>query len=347
MQATLRPLPAGDLEHMVALAESDWRALRGARLFITGGTGFLGLSLLEGIAAANARLGAGIAATVLSRSPERVLARAPHLAADPLLRWHAGDVRDFSAPQGPHDHVIHAGASSDAALYAAQPALMRETIAAGTRRALDYAAASGAASFLYLSSGAVYGRQPPGLERLAESHAAALAPEDHKSVYAEAKREAEALCGAAGGNLRPKIARAFAFIGPHLPLDAHFAAGNFLRDALEGRPIRVRGDGTPLRSYLHTADMVVWLLRILVAGRPLQPYNVGSGEAIPVEALARETARLRDPALPVVVAQAPGDGPPERYVPDVGRARAELGLEVKIGLRDALERTFKWLQAAR
>lgn len=344
----LRPLPAEDLDHVVARAEPDWQALRGARLFLTGGTGFLGLSLLEGIVAANARLGTAIDVTVLSRAPQRLCARAPHLAACPCLRWHAGDVRDFSAPPGRYDHVIHAAASSDATLYAAQPAQMRDTIVAGTRRVLEFAATSGAEAFLFLSSGAVYGRQPPSLDRFPESYAAAPAsPDAHKSVYAEGKRAAEALCASAPAALRPRIARAFAFIGPHLPLDAHFAAGNFLRDALEGRPIRIQGDGRPLRSYLHTADLVVWLIRILVAGRPFQAYNVGSGEAVSVEALAREAARLRDPALSVTIERRPGDGPPERYVPDVRRARTELGLTVGIGLRDALERTFRWLQAAR
>ena len=338
----LHPLPDDDLEHVVAHAESDWQALRGARLFLTGGTGFLGLSLLEGIVAANARLGAAIDVTVLSRSG------APHLAARPCLRWHAGDVRDFAAPTGRYDLVIHAAASSDATLYAAQPTQMRETIVAGTRRVLEFAATSGVENFLFLSSGAVYGRQPPGLDRLPETYAAAPAAlEAHKSVYAEAKRAAEALCADAPAALRPRIARAFAFVGPHLPLDAHFAAGNFLGDALAGRPIRIQGDGRPFRSYLHTADLVVWLIRILAAGRPFQAYNVGSGEAVSVEALAREAARLRDPALPVNVEQRPGDGLPERYVPDVHRARTELGLEVEIGLREALGRTFRWLRAAR
>jgi len=349
MRIRLRPLPADDLEHMVAHGEPSWRALRGERVFITGGTGFFGLSLLEGIAAANRRLGAGIEATVLSRDPARFLARAPHLAALPFLHWHAGDVRNFTFPRGACGSVIHGGASSrDAALYAERPAEMLDTIVSGTSHVLDFAAACGAGNFLFISSGAVYGRQPPGLERIAEDFMVTHEAEDRKSVYAEGKRRAEALCIDAGARqgLQPKIARCFAFIGPHLPLDAHFAAGNFLRDALEGREIQVQGDGTPLRTYLHTADLVVWLMRILVSGSPVRPYNVGSGEAVSIEALARATAALREPALPVSIGRRHDGGPVERYVPDVGRARSELGLEARIGLPDALERTFRWLQAS-
>ncbi len=340
----LHALPAGDLDHVLHGAESAWRSLRGARLFVTGGTGLFGIWLLESIAAANARLGCGITATVLSRDPGRFRARAPHLAAQPFFHWHAGDVRDFAFPAGAHDCVIHAAASSNAAYQAAQPEDNFDTIVNGTQRALEFGARSGAADFLFVSSGAVYGRQPPEIARVPESHLAAELP----SAYARGKRAAEQLCERAAqeGGLRPKIARCFAFVGPHLPLDTHFAAGNFLRDALAGRQIVVSGDGTPYRSYLHMADLIVWLMTILVHGTAARSYNVGSDQAISIGELAREISALRDPPLPVRVGRAAAGDPAERYVPDVNRARSELALEIGIGLHDALQRTFSWLRLA-
>jgi dTDP-glucose 4,6-dehydratase len=144
--------------------------------------------------------------------------------------------------------------------------------------------------------------------------------------------------------LQPTVARCFAFVGPGLPLDANYAVGNFIRDALHGDAIRVNGDGTPLRSYLYAADLAVWLWTVLLCGVPARPYNVGSGQAICIRDLAELVARVVGNGTPVIVAKTPAPGvPPARYVPDVSRARAELGVRASISLDDGLERTVDWL----
>ncbi len=346
METPLRRLPRKDLDHVLEHAEPAWQALRGARLFITGGTGFAGLWLLESVLAANARLGSGISATVLSRSSEGFRARAPHIASAACFDWLSGDVRDFAFPPGAWSHVIHAATPASAALNSARPREMFEIIVDGTRRMLDFAHQRGAADFLFVSSGGVYGRQPPELALMPETFSGAPDSASVAAAYAEGKRAGEMLCAIAAqsGVLRPRIARGFAFVGPHLPLDAHFAAGNFLRDALDGRDIIVRGDGTPYRSYLHAADLVVWLLMILVRGVPMRPYNVGSDAPVSITGLAEIAAGLPSRRLPVKVRASPSGNPPERYVPSVDRARRELGLEVRIGLEDALRRTYQWLR---
>jgi dTDP-glucose 4,6-dehydratase len=169
------------------------------------------------------------------------------------------------------------------------------------------------------------------------------------TAYAQAKRVSEQICSqhAQESGIRFTIARCFAFVGPHLPLDRHFAIGNFIGDALAGRDIAIRGDGTPMRSYLYAADLAVWLWTMLLgmgdsAANP-QVFNVGSGEAISIGDLARLVIDELDSSLSVQIAQKPNPREPKlQYVPDVARVEACLGLRPLIGLREAIRRTAAW-----
>ena len=150
--------------------------------------------------------------------------------------------------------------------------------------------------------------------------------------------------------LEIKIARCFAFVGPYLPLDVHFAIGNFIDDVLKGRPkILIKGDGRPLRSYQYGADLVVWLLTILVKGQHMRPYNVGSDSAVSIEETA---ACVRDAGVDlmpgikpeIIIAMPPDQGQPApRYVPSVERAKRELGLKEFTPLTEAVRHTLQWL----
>jgi nucleoside-diphosphate-sugar epimerase len=344
----LNPL-AADLDHILDQTRSLWDELRGQRIFITGGTGFFGCWLLESFLWANNRLSLGSRAVVLTRNPEAFRQKTSHLVDDPAVTLVTGDVRTFDYPSGQFSHVIHAATESKAEPNNEHPLLMLDSIVEGTRRALDFADKSGTGKFLLTSSGAVYGQQPPEMIHIAEDYQGVPDPMDPRSAYGQGKRLAEDLCILYGrqSHIEPKIARCFAFVGPYLPLNGVFAIGNFIRDGLNGGPILVQGDGTPWRSYLYAADLAIWLWTILFQGSPCRPYNVGSEQSISIKETAEMVGRCFTPFMEVKIRQK-GDpkAPASRYVPDITRAKAELGLRELITRELACRRTISYLQPA-
>jgi nucleoside-diphosphate-sugar epimerase len=343
---TVNPL-ADDLDRVLAQMEGLWDELRGARLFITGGTGFFGCWLLETLLWANDRLGLKASAVVLTRDSRAFEKKAPHLAGHRAVRLHEGDVRTFAFADGTFSHVIHAGTDTGPVPTAEDRVRVFDSIVEGTRRTLDFAQRAGARRFLLTSSGAVYGRQPVGIPHIPEDYPGGPDPANATMSGGEAKRAAETLCAIyADTHLAPTIARCFAFVGPYLPLDAHLAAGNFVRDALQGGPILVLGDGTPVRSYLYAGDLAAWLWTILLRGQPMRPYNVGAETAISIADLAGAVSGLCSPACDVRLARTPTSGASvDRYVPKTARARDELGLRETVDLEESLTRTVGWYRA--
>lgn len=326
-----------------------WEALHGARIFLTGGTGFFGIWLIESLIRVNRRFNLNIQAMLLSRDKTTFLAKNPHLAGAPELIFLQGDVRDFDFPNSSFTHIIHAATTSSVRLNHEQPDLMQDVIVRGTSRVLELAARSGTVrKILFVSSGAVYGRQRPEISHIAEDDSGLQAPLERFSAYAAGKREAERLCGKfATKGLPVTIARGFAFVGPHLPLDTHFAIGNFIRDALCGGPIEVCGDGSPYRSYLYASDLAIWLWAILIKGSPGRAYNVGSERRVSILQVAQLVAKEVYPGAKVVVAQASSPSRPvEQYVPSTARARSELGLCETVSLESAIRRTAAWARVS-
>lgn len=319
--------------------------LRGERILVTGGSGFVGSWILESFVWANDRLALDAEIVVLTRDPGRFSQKFPHLASRPFVGTLRGNIETFPFPAGTFSHIVHAATPVSVESLEQKPRALFDTIVDGTRRVLEFAERCRARRLLFTSSGAVYGPQPPEMERIEES--VRLGPDCTKpfATYAEGKRAAELLCvlTSGAGSVEAKIARCFGFGGPYLPTDAHYAFGNFVRDGLAGGPIRVRGDGTPFRSYLYASDLAIWLWTLMFRGASCRPYNIGSDEAVSIVQLARMVSAETKTEVPVVVEREPHQGyAGDRYVPSTSRARDELGLRMGVGLREAIRKTLAW-----
>jgi nucleoside-diphosphate-sugar epimerase len=334
-----------DIELILSSTRKIWKELSGARVFLTGGSGYIGRWLLASFVRANERYKLDAQVVVLARDPDKFLENSPELVAHPSIRVIGGDVQTYTFPEGRFTHIIHAAFESDPRAYAEHPMRMLGMMLSGARRVLDFSLQSGTARFLLVSSGAVYGRQPQDVDCIPEDYAGEPDVRDPCSTLGEANRLSETLCltYARHYGLQVKIARCFHSFGPFMKSDSNIPVARYMLEALRGGPIRINGDGVACNSYLYGADLAAWLWTILIKGRGGHVYNVGSDQPISNVDLARLVGRLFDPPVDILIDQElTKPGILERYVPSISRAQQELNLSPTIPLKDAIERSIKW-----
>ena len=295
-------------------------------IFLSGGTGFFGKSILS---ARKRGLLPNCALTILSRNPEKFQQEYPQFRAMPGVKFVRGDVRNFDFSKERFDAVIHGAAPTKKM----PPGIERDIILKGTQRMLNFASHCETEHFLFISSGAVYGPQANKQEKIPEDSSCHPVTE-----YGIAKLEAEQMCLAS--SLDCKIARCFAFAGPYLNRDIHFAIGNFIRDCLGNQEITITGDGTPMRSYLYADDLAQWLFELLFRGLSGEIYNVGSDEALSIRALAEKVRMVLGKHNRIRILQNPvSNKKAEWYVPSISKVQRELGLAVKVRLDETIRKS--------
>lgn len=332
-------------------AESDqrWLKLQNAHLFVTGGSGLFGRWFLTALLDANQRLGTHIQATVLTRNPTQLVAEFANQSGAEALNLWQGDVTYFEFPSTPFTHIMHMATTSAHETFAGEDSLAKfRMLNDGTERVLQLAAKNGVSKLLLTSSGVAYGAYPDG--HVSERYPGAPNPLDAGSGLGQGKRAAEFLSAyyADKFDFAFTIARCFSFVGPGLPLDIHYAIGNFIHDALYADKITVKGDGSPMRSFLYLGDLVHWLLALLVDGQNNKMYNVGSDQHISILNLAHMVKNMLAPEKQVVVLgdsqHAVGNVNRNWYVPNIEVAKQDLQLNVWTSLEDAIKTTAKDIQ---
>jgi dTDP-glucose 4,6-dehydratase len=336
----MKRLPVEDLEHIFQNTQGVWESFREKSIFLTGGTGFFGKWLLESFIYANEKLNLNARLTTLTRNPESFLLEFPfYNQYYNSIKFVKGDILSFDFNlEDKFQYIIHAATAASESLNKGNPLLMLDTITLGTRRVLDFAIAQPIESFLFVSSGAIYGKQPFDVSHINESQSFKIDINNPNSAYAEGKRIAELYCSTYFHklNLPVKIARCFAFVGPYLPLDTHFAIGNFINNVLKNEDIVIKGDGSTMRSYMYASDLMIWLWNILINGKFNEPYNVGSDESISISELAKLISKFDSDIKVLILNEIIGGS---IYTPEIRHAK-KIGLKINVNLESSISKTI-------
>ena len=334
-----------DLEEINENSASDLEEIVNKPLVITGASGFVGTWLTLSWVAAYKKFNGRGQLLITSRNPQSLIPLTKVVDADSPLTALSIDIRNLEIPsEFRNGNLIHAATPASAALNASDPAAMLKVIIEGQERVLAEAVRMNN-KVLFLSSGAVYGRQPLDLERIPETWEGAPQIGDSNSAYHEGKRVAELMGNIAASKqgLHFITARLFAFIAPFLPLGTHFAAGNFIRDAVTSNKIEIQSGGGSIRSYLYATDLCSSLWALLARGQSTSAYNVGSSEEISIRQLATIVSRSVSPASSVLTLGKNTTNNTTRYLPSVNKIEVELRWKKIVPLEDSIIRTIEWL----
>jgi dTDP-glucose 4,6-dehydratase len=247
----------------------------------------------------------------------------------------------------PHEtnYIIHAAALTDRRLFASNPTAVGEVNSMGTVRLLRAAnLLEDAKKFLLVSSGLVYGPQSLEVKNIAENYTGGFPCDNPNAIYAESKRFSESFAASfvSESKLPLVIVRPFAFVGPYQSLELPWAVTDFIRDSLAGRPIKIMGDGSTVRSIMYASDFAYWTLAALARGHIRNAYNIGSPEAVDLLSLARMITQHFTPSPEILTKVGQYGHETTRLVPCVDKAQRELGVGLTVPLADAIQKTINW-----
>ena len=334
-----------DLKEIVNTSTLDLEEIVNKPLVITGATGFVGTWLtLSWVSARRTLKGRG-QLLITSRNPQSLLPLTDVLDSQSPITSLPCDIRSLEIPdEFRNGNLIHAATPASALLNETNPSEMLSIIIEGQERIISEAIRT-SNKVLFLSSGAVYGRQPLDVSHLSESWLGAPQINDPNSAYHEGKRVAELMGNIAADKqgLSFIAARLFSFVGPFLPMGTHFAAGNFIRDALNYDQISIQSGGGSIRSYLYATDLCSTLWSLLRVGKTGNAYNVGSDEEITIVSLANLVARVVNQSVNVAVLGKDNSNTLTRYVPSLTKVNDETKRYQTVAIDEAIKRTTNWL----
>ncbi len=350
-----------DLDYILDRARDELAALSGRRLLLSGGAGFLGYFLAQAALAwnRNADSGSRIEVTVLDNYARGVPDWLARHGADETLSLVEHDIRrPLPDDLGHFEYVMHAAGIASPTYYRMRPIETMDANVHGLRQLLDRfveAKERGeeASGFLFFSSSEIYGDPSPEHIPTPETYRGNVSCTGPRACYDESKRYGEALCVnfAQQHELPVTIVRPFNNYGPGLKITDRRVIPDLAGDILSGRDVVLLSDGSATRTFCYVADAVVGYYKVLVRGRPGEPYNIGTEE--PEISIADLADRLVSIARDLfgyqgaVVHRASPEADylvdnPNRRCPSITKVRDELGYEPAVTLDRGLARSLLW-----
>ncbi len=300
---------------------------------VTGGAGFLGSHLCEYLLAREWRV------ICLDNLDTGSLMNVKHLREDRFeFRYH--NCVDFIDVDEPVDAVFHLASPASPVDYLRLPLHTLKVGSYGTHNALGLAKFK-RARFLLASTSEVYG--DPEVHPQREEYWGNVNPVGPRGVYDEAKRYSEALTMAyhRQQGVDTHIVRIFNTYGPRMRQHDGRAIPNFIRQALDGKPITIFGDGSQTRSFCFVDDLIEGIFRLTMSDYHM-PVNIGNPNEMTLLELADVIQRMTGTTSELVYEGLPEDDPKVRQ-PDITRAREVLDWEPKVALEEGLRRTLESL----
>jgi len=338
-------LPKQDLVNLAKEFSSEINTFNKKSFLITGGTGFIGKWLIAVLNELNRINDFHISLTILTRDKNKFISAFKDDEDLKNLKFIESDIRhldNINNKELAFDYIV-LGANDATYDFSLNPNLLTDTLIGGTRLMIEKFVTNKTNTILHLSSGAVYGDIAKLNNGVKENDKANFDITNLGSMYGISKLLVESILNDLSIKKDIKIinARCFAFVGPYLPLDKHFAVGNFINNCLNSEPIVINGDGSPVRSYMYAADMVKGLLKSLQSKKS-SAINIGSDKAISISDLANLISN--ELGNPNVVIKNNGKSHPEKsnyYLPDISLLKS-LGYEESYDLRSSITKTYKF-----
>ena len=358
---SLDDLLQDDLEALCTDLRSEFSAMGGGRLLITGGGGFLGYYLVQAALHWNKTRanGAKISIVVYDNYARGVPAWLEALRGNPDLQLVRQDmIQPLPKDMGHFDFIIHAAGIASPMFYRAQPLKCIDANINGLRNLFDYCVAESDAgrpikAFMFYSSSEIYGDPSADAIPTPETYRGNVSCTGPRACYDESKRFGETLCVtyAQHEGIPVKIARPFNNYGPGLKITDGRVLPDFAGDVLAGRDIVMLSDGKPRRTFCYATDAITGYYKVLVNGGLGEPYNIGI--ETPEISIAELATKVTDAAKQLFGYQgkvALGQSKeadylvdnPNRRCPIIAKARTQIGYDPKVSIDEGVYRSLIW-----